>query len=145
VHFLPVRSARREAVSEITTVIRRSLARQRHRTIRREQIRIEKDACGGVPSILHVQDVLILETGVLEIEVAAAFLERRAVSRIIPELSQAVLDCGPLGNACEEAVRELVLRFDPRLGRRRVGILQPPIRIGDADAVLDVDRGAAGG
>ena len=143
VQLLPVGPAGREAVGEIVPVIRRSLPRQRHRSVRRENVGIEQHARRSASAILHVQHALILEARVLEIEVAAALLERGGKTRIIPDLRQPVLDRRPLGNRRQEGVGELVLGFDPRLRLGRVGILEPPVGIGDADAVIDIDLGAA--
>ena len=77
-------------------VVGRRLPREGHGSILRKQIGIEQDARGGVFAILHVHDALILQTGVLEEEIAAALLERSGKTSVVPELCQLVLDRRPL-------------------------------------------------
>ena len=45
----------------------------------------------------------------------------------------------------EEAERDLVLGLDPGAGRRRVGVLERPVRVGDLGPVVVVDRVRPGG
>src|SRR5213075_2864389 len=47
---------------------------------------------------LRIQDCLVLQAGILEKEVAAALLERRAVLRIVPQLGETLADALALRN-----------------------------------------------
>src|SRR5712671_4217316 len=121
------------------------LIRKCHRPVRRQQIGIEQNAWFGAFAVLHVEDALILQPGVLEKEIAAALLEGSGKTSVVPELGQLVLYRRSFRNGREEGFGNFVLGFNPRLGLWGIGVLEPAIWIGDADAVVDIDLGAARG
>ena len=52
----------------------------------RERIRVQQHPGRNIPPVLYEQHALILKARVLEIEIAPVLLERRGISRVIPEL-----------------------------------------------------------
>ena len=81
---------------------------------------------------------MILQSRVVREKVMAAFDGRRTVLLVVPERGQPCPDRGPLGNGFEKSKSDLVLGLDPGPGRRRVGILQRTVRIGNLGSVIDV-------
>ena len=136
--FLPVRSRHGQTIRHEISVLADLDAAQRHRAIGREFVRIEQDGRLGFERGQSVEHALILETVVLVIEVAPAFLERHSVTLEVPQLGQTRLDRRALRNRGEIIKRDLVLRLDPRLGRGGIVILQPAIRVFHGDAVINV-------
>ena len=110
-----------------------------------EHVRIEQYAGSRVPPVLHVQNALILQAGVLEVEVAPSILERGRKAGVVPDLRQSVLDRRAFRDRCQKRIGQPVFCFHPCLGRRRIGVLEPAVGIGDADAMVVVDLGAARG
>jgi len=78
-----------------------------------------------------MQDTLVLQAVVTEIEIPAAFLERKRTARIIPQFGNAPPDIFSLWNRFEKGKRALVLRIHPCPGFRSIQIFQPSPRIGD--------------
>ena len=116
--FLPVGTARRQTVSEIPTVVRYRGSRQCYGTICGEQIRIEQHSRRLVSVVLDVKHVLVLQSAVLEIEVASVLLERRGKTLVVPECRQPVADRLALRDRRQKGVGQPVLRCDPFLRRR---------------------------
>src|SRR5205823_555880 len=86
---------------------------------------------------------LVLQAIVLGEEVLAAVDRWGGVTLEVPELGQAVLDRGSLGDRLEVPESDLVLGFDPSVGLGGV-LLQPAVGIGDFGAVIVINDRAAG-
>ena len=136
--LLPVRATGGSAIRHQIAALGDCHARQRHRAIGRQLVRVQQYAPRAVERIHRVEHALVLQPVVFCIKVAPGFLERHAISFVIPKLGQPRFDPFALRNAFEVRERDLVLRFDPGLGFRRVIILQPAIRIGHFGAVIIV-------
>src|SRR5438045_9452361 len=104
--FLPVGPARRQTVSEMPTVVRYRGTRQCYGTIGGEQIRIEQHSRRLVSVVLDVKNVLVLQSAVLEIEVASVLLERRGKTLVVPECRQPVADRRPVRHRRQTSVRQ---------------------------------------
>jgi hypothetical protein len=89
-------------------------------------------------SVLEVENGLILETAVLEKEIASAATNGDSILRIIPEKLEPIPDLGALGDCGEVTSGELVLRDYPTLGFRGIDILEPSIRIRNGCAEIVV-------
>ena len=138
--FLPVRSARRLAVDRVLRVLRRAERGQRHRAgLRAPRVRIDEDLRRALESLLEVEHALILQAVVLSEEDVLRLPGRRRVALVIVQRAQPRRHRAAVRDAVEIAERDLVLRFDPRRGFGRVVVLQPPVGIGDLDAMIGVD------
>src|SRR4051794_17605596 len=73
---------------------------------------------------------MVLQSGVLRKEIAAAFVERNGELLVVPERRELFIDLLSLRNRWQVIEGQLVLRLDPFLGRFGVDVLQGAIRIG---------------
>ena len=90
---------------------------------------------GAVRRFLHVEHRLVLKARVVREEVVASPPERHIRTRKVVELGQP-LDEGVANRTLQARPRQLVLCLDPCDGLRVVGILEPSVRIHDADAMV---------
>ena len=135
----PVRAGGGQRVRHQIAIIRNRIVRQGHRPVGRELIRIEQNRRLRVERSHGEKHALILQTVVLREKVATALFEGHPVPFVIPELCQSRPDSGQFGNVLQISDRDFVLRVHPRLGLRRIVILQPAIRVGDFHAVVIID------
>ena len=136
--LVPVRPARRKAVSHQVPVLAQLVAGERHRAVGRKFVGVEQHARGRLQSVRHVEHALVLQAIILGEKVAPALLERDAVALKVPQLREPLLEPHALGDLVQVMVSHLVLGRDPRLRLRRVVILQPAIRISHLRPVVIV-------
>ena len=86
--FLPIRTGRGQSVGHEIAVVADGEAGQRHRAVGGKFVGIEQHDRFGVERRERVEHALVLQPVVPTEEVAAALLERRAVTLVIPELRQ---------------------------------------------------------
>ncbi len=137
--LLPVGAGSREAVREKGSVIVDRDPGQSDGPIGRQLVRIEEDPGLSVKRCRPVQDRLVLQPIVAGEEEAIPTPERDAELLIVPQFLQARLNRLSGGDRRKVTRCHIVLRLDPVLRTSRVDLLQPSVRIGDADAVQDVD------
>ena len=137
--LLPIGAARRRAVGQEPPVVRDRQGRERHRTVFGQEVRVEQRLRVRRERRLFVQDGLVLETIVLEKEVATCLPEWRAVLRIVPDLRQPLADRAARGDLGEIGGGEPVFRLDPGAAFGRVRVLEPAVRVGDPGPVIIVD------
>ncbi len=104
-----------------------------------QEVRVEEHLALIPRPVRHPEHVLVLEARVPELEPAIATAPRRARPRMVPELRQPVADRVSGRQPGEHARRQLVLGRDPDPGRRRVGVLERAVRVGDRGAVVVID------
>ena len=110
--------------------------RERGRAAVAEAVGVEDDRPLPARFARRPQDVLVLQAGVPELEPAVAAPPRGTGAREVPQLAETRADGVASGCLGKHAVRQRVLRSDPRPGRRRVGVLERPVRVGDPVAVV---------
>ena len=77
VYFRPVRTAARDGVGHVLSVVREACSRQGHGAVGRQLVGVEHHACLTVEAVLHVEHALVLQSVVL-VEVILAVLLRRS-------------------------------------------------------------------
>ena len=138
--FLPVRSAARRAVDQRAPVFGEREDRERDRAVGREGVGIEQDRGLRRQGALRIQHRLVLQSRVLEEEVAATLLERRAVFRIVPQLGETAPDPLAFRDLLKVCERDAILCLHPGARLGRVHILEPAIGVGNSGAVVIIDH-----
>ena len=115
------------------------MADERHRSVARERVGIKQDSRLGVKRIGDEQDVLILQATIVLVEVSAALLFRDAVTLVVPELHQTLVDGMAVWDLIEIVKRQFVLGFDPGTGIGGIGVFEATIGIGHLGSVVVVD------
>jgi len=113
--LLPVGAGDGEGVGEAVAVVGDVEAGEGDRAVFRKRVGVEKE--GGLVGEVGggVEDGLVLQAVVAGEEVAVGALEGDAVALVVPELGQAGLDLGPLGDGVEVGEGDLVLGLDQAL------------------------------
>ena len=137
--FVPIRSARRDAVRQVAAVFRRRGHGQRHGAIFGEGVRVDEHFRLAVAH-LFVEDGLVLESVVPEVERHVAAFEGRAEFLVIPKLGEARFNGVAVFQGFQIGEGDGVLRLDPGLGGVRVRVFQAAPRIGDLSAVEIIDH-----
>ncbi len=88
---------------------------------------------------------MVLESGVVLEEIAAAMLAGDCVALVVPEFGQAVADGLAVGNFFEITEGYFVFGFDPGVGFGGVGVFEPAVGIADLGAVIVVNLVSAAG
>ncbi len=113
--------------------------RQRGRPVVAEPVRVQDHGPLPIRGARRPQHVLVLEAGVAELEPAVAAPPRGAGPREVPQLAEPGSDRVAGGCRRQDVVGEGVLLRDPGPGRRRVSVLERPVRVGDPVPVVVVD------
>ena len=90
-------------------------------------------------AFLPEEDVLVLQAGVVGVEVACAAAGGCGVALEVEEFREAALHRLAEGNLREVCVRELVFGVDPRLELGGVDVFHPAIGVADLGAEVVVD------
>ncbi len=125
---VPVRAAVRHGVSDVASVRADRVVGERCGRIGRQRVRVDEDLGRRIERGGPVEDALVLRAGLLDVEVAAAFLDRHArlvvqpavaVLLVVPEFRQALLERFARRNRIEVGLGHRILRRDPgrELGR----------------------------
>ena len=94
---------------------------------------------GSVQPGGRVKHGLVLQTGVVEVEVLVAHVERRAVALVVDDRLQVRSDDRPLRDRVQILAGQRSLGFDPRPGGRRVDRLERAKRVGHLRSIVVVD------
>ena len=131
----PIRAADARRVSHQLAVIGDADFAQSHRAVFAQKIGNDQNPGFGLGRILDIKDRLILQSVVLVEEDLAVLLEVFAVTGVVPDFGQSVLELPTGGDALQEGEGHLVLGLDPGVGLLGVHVLQPAVRIGHHGAV----------
>ena len=137
--LLPVGARRGQAVGEERTVVAHRTPRQGDGPIGGERVGVEQDSRLGIGCGGRVEDALVLKPAVPCVEVAPTLLKGDAELLVVPELGKTLLDRTASRDRFEKSGRDPVLGFDPVAGRRRVRVLERPVRVGDPGTMVVVD------
>ena len=146
----PVRAGVAQGEGDELAALRDGHGREGGRALVAQGVGVEQDGAFRVGRVRRPEDVLVLESGVAELEPAVAAAPRSADAGVVPELGQAGSDGCSIRMPVEDRRGQLVLGGDPGARLRRVAVLERPVRVGDRRAVIVVDlvrgrgRGVAG-
>ncbi len=135
----PVRSAVREQHRHVIAALRRREARERDGAVGGERVRVDEHALGAAGRRADVGDALVLQAAVARDEREGRAPRRDAHARIGEDLVEARADGGARRKRVERRPRVRRLRGHERLRLRRLRVFEPPVRIGDGDAVERID------
>lgn len=121
-------------------VVAHRIARQRHGSVLRPAIGIEKYLGLGIERSGGVQHALRLQSVVLAPEIAAALAERQAITLVVEKSGLTRLDFVTRRNRGQIVESDLVLRLDPCLCIGSVVILKPAVRVGNLYPVIGIDN-----
>ena len=133
--LVPVGPGAGNGVGHQGAVVREGEVGEGHGAVGRERVGVQQDAGFRIEGGERVEDRLVLQAVIAGVEVAAAGLERGVEALDVPELGEAGLDPRAFRDGVEVCAGARVLGLDPGRGFLGVIVLQPPVGVGDLDAV----------
>ena len=139
--FAPVGPTILDHVSNVLAVRARRIRRQRHGAIVGPGVRVDEHSGLGSQAVLHVNNALILQPAVVAIEVMAALFDGQAVTAVVPQLGEPLLDEVSFRDRIKVGESDRVLALDPACDRFTFAhiVFQPAIRISNVDTVVGID------
>ena len=137
--LLPIRTGVRDSIGQVAPVAAHRILRRRDRAVLGEFVGVEQHARIRVECFGGVENAVVLEAGLLRVEVPSSLDPWNAVLIEVPERRHAPAKHLAVGARGEEAFRDLVLRIDPRTRLGGVGVFEPTVRVRHFDAVQNVD------
>ena len=137
----PVRAPILDEIGNMCSIRAGVGGRQRNRAIIRPGVRIDEQLSLGIKRCLHENDVLVLQTIVIVIEVAVTFFCRQTESLVVPQFRHAIRNQCSLRNRRQVGESNVVLCGHPVSDILALAniILQPTERIRHFGAMIVVD------
>ena len=141
--FDPVRARRRGGIGHVAAILREGNRRQRHRTVLREGVGVEKDLPGLAGLLRAVDDRLILQSVVVGVVPPVAVLDGSRLLGIVPQLGEPLADGSAEGYLREVVLRHGILGRNPGGRSLRIVVLEPAVGVGNLHAEIVVHHVAA--